>query len=64
MEVECPRCRKRAPDDAGNPFRPFCSQRCRLLDLGAWIDEDYRVPGAPEAESEETPPSDRDDPSA
>ena len=44
MEVHCPRCRKRVPDEA-NPFRPFCSERCRLKDLGRWIEEDYAIPG-------------------
>ncbi len=29
-----------------NPFRPFCSERCRKIDLGAWANEDFRVPGA------------------
>jgi len=31
----------------GNPHRPFCSLECRLIDLGAWADEAYRVPGKP-----------------
>ena len=29
-----------------NPWRPFCSERCKLVDLGAWADESYRVPVA------------------
>jgi endogenous inhibitor of DNA gyrase (YacG/DUF329 family) len=28
-----------------NPFRPFCSERCKLIDLGAWVNEEYSVPG-------------------
>jgi endogenous inhibitor of DNA gyrase (YacG/DUF329 family) len=28
----------------GNEFRPFCSERCKLLDFGAWADEDYNLP--------------------
>jgi endogenous inhibitor of DNA gyrase (YacG/DUF329 family) len=28
-----------------SPFRPFCSERCRLIDLGAWAGEDHRIPG-------------------
>ena len=62
MEVECPHCRKRVPY-AGNPFRPFCSERCRLIDLGAWIAEEYAIPGEepsnpdPDADSEEGPAS-------
>jgi endogenous inhibitor of DNA gyrase (YacG/DUF329 family) len=34
-----------------NPFRPFCSERCRLMDLGAWATESYRIP-AKRAEDE------------
>jgi len=44
MEVKCPRCGKKALFDSTNPFRPFCSERCQTLDLGAWADEQYRVP--------------------
>ena len=41
--VTCPTCRARAAWQA-NPHRPFCSLRCRLIDLGQWLDERYRVP--------------------
>ena len=41
--AKCPRCGKETAF-AGNPFRPFCSERCKLLDLGHWISGDYRVP--------------------
>ena len=44
--VACPHCGKLAPFAPENRFRPFCSERCRLIDLGAWADERYRVPGA------------------
>jgi endogenous inhibitor of DNA gyrase (YacG/DUF329 family) len=30
---------------SGNPYRPFCSERCKLIDLGAWADESHRIPG-------------------
>jgi endogenous inhibitor of DNA gyrase (YacG/DUF329 family) len=43
-EVRCPACRRLTPWD-GNPYRPFCSQRCKLHDLGNWASERYRVPG-------------------
>ncbi len=43
--VRCPQCRKPALW-SDNPHRPFCSERCKLLDLGAWADEDYRVAGS------------------
>ncbi len=60
-QMRCPRCGLRRAW-AGNPHRPFCSLRCRLIDLGDWLDERYRVAG-PElsAESESTesgPPRD------
>ena len=42
--VPCPTCRQPAKWD-GNPYRPFCSQRCKVKDLGAWAAETYRVPG-------------------
>jgi hypothetical protein len=44
--VACPVCR-RPVDWNANEFRPFCSERCRLIDLGHWVDETYRVPGEP-----------------
>jgi len=43
QEVTCPTCRQRAAW-LGNPHRPFCSLTCRLIDLGVWLDEGYRVP--------------------
>ena len=42
--VNCPQCGKPARWDPANPFRPFCSERCRLIDLGAWASENYRIP--------------------
>jgi endogenous inhibitor of DNA gyrase (YacG/DUF329 family) len=42
--VKCPTCRKETAWE-NNPHRPFCSERCRLIDLGAWISERYRIPG-------------------
>jgi len=44
----CPVCGRPALWE-GNPSRPFCSERCRLIDLGAWVDEAYRIPGRPAA---------------
>jgi len=40
---KCPQCQQ-STVWSGNPDRPFCSERCRLIDLGAWIDENYRIP--------------------
>jgi len=41
--VNCPNCGK-AVEFEGNEYRPFCSERCQLLDLGAWADGDYALP--------------------
>ena len=40
--VKCPNCGK-GTEYRGNEFRPFCSERCKLLDFGAWADEKYSV---------------------
>lgn len=42
--MKCPSCGKPVQWQ-DNPFRPFCSERCKLVDLGRWVDEEYRVPG-------------------
>ena len=52
--MRCPLCKKSMTWD-NNPFRPFCSERCKLIDLDNWLAERYRVP-AP-AEVQEMSPS-------
>jgi endogenous inhibitor of DNA gyrase (YacG/DUF329 family) len=42
--VACPKCGATVVWSPENRYRPFCSERCRLIDLGAWASEDYRVP--------------------
>ena len=42
-KVKCPRCGIVTEWSPANPYRPFCSKRCKNIDLGAWADEDYRV---------------------
>lgn len=42
--VSCPTCARPAEFSPANKFRPFCSERCRLIDLGQWATESYRVP--------------------
>ena len=53
MKIKCPTCDKLAAWH-DNPWRPFCSERCRNADLGKWFDEDYCVAGehVPEPESQ------------
>lgn len=43
----CPTCRRELEWDPSNPYRPFCSERCRLIDLGAWLKEEHAIPGEP-----------------
>jgi len=45
MKVNCPTCNKQLVWSSDNPFRPFCSERCKLIDLGEWAAEDKRIPG-------------------
>ena len=42
--VACPQCGASAPFSAENKWRPFCSERCRTIDLGYWASEAYRIP--------------------
>jgi endogenous inhibitor of DNA gyrase (YacG/DUF329 family) len=42
-KIRCPHCH-RPTTWQGNDNRPFCSDRCRMIDLGAWIEESYRIP--------------------
>jgi len=51
--VSCPRCSAQVPWTSENPYRPFCSERCRLIDLGDWAMEKYRVPVEEEKDTPE-----------
>jgi len=52
VRVKCPTCERELDWDSA-PSRPFCSERCRLIDLGAWLSEQRAIPGdkAPEQDS-------------
>jgi len=41
--ISCPICKNNTNLDNSNLFRPFCSERCRLIDLGKWVDEKYSI---------------------
>ena len=45
--VLCPSCRKTVHWTTENPHRPFCSERCKLIDFGGWADETHRIAGEP-----------------
>jgi len=53
--VNCPQCGRQC-EWGDNPWRPFCSERCKLIDLGAWLKEKHAIPG----ESVEIPDADPD----
>lgn len=43
-KIPCPQCSKSIEWSTENPYRPFCSERCKMLDLGAWANEEYQIP--------------------
>jgi endogenous inhibitor of DNA gyrase (YacG/DUF329 family) len=51
--VRCPTCRRSVEWSEASPYRPFCSERCRLVDLGAWFSEQRAIP-------DDTPPEEWD----
>ncbi|MFT6230792.1 MAG: endogenous inhibitor of DNA gyrase (YacG/DUF329 family) [Myxococcota bacterium] len=54
MTRKCPQCKKSASLAVDNDHRPFCSERCQLIDLGAWLDGDYAISGE-KADSDNVP---------
>jgi endogenous inhibitor of DNA gyrase (YacG/DUF329 family) len=49
-QVPCPRCGQAAPFSPENKWRPFCSERCKMADLGRWLTGSYSVPDEPPPE--------------
>jgi endogenous inhibitor of DNA gyrase (YacG/DUF329 family) len=61
--MRCPVCKSRFDGQLSNS-KPFCSERCRLIDLGRWVSEEYSVPVDPDPEADELPerfPGEEDD---
>ena len=59
--MKCPICGRRSapqelPDGQRSPY-PFCSERCRLVDLGRWLDGRYQIPADPDDRDESDPPA-------
>jgi uncharacterized protein len=52
--VRCPTCDRAVEWNESSPWRPFCSERCKLIDLGAWAAEQHAIPGSA-AETEDKP---------
>ncbi|MDX2166450.1 MAG: DNA gyrase inhibitor YacG [Deltaproteobacteria bacterium] len=53
-QPQCPTCRVPVAWQ-GNPYRPFCSQRCRIIDLGDWAAERHRIPGESIPDDDDAP---------
>jgi endogenous inhibitor of DNA gyrase (YacG/DUF329 family) len=59
----CPTCKREIAWNSDFPWRPFCSERCKMVDLGAWLANDRAIPGEPadeisgEASREGDPPA-------
>jgi endogenous inhibitor of DNA gyrase (YacG/DUF329 family) len=53
--VACPTCRKQVPWTPESRWRPFCSERCKLIDFGAWANESYRIPAVERDDDEASP---------
>ena len=47
-KINCPQCGEETEYSPENPYRPFCSKRCRLIDLGEWASESYQIPAEPD----------------
>jgi endogenous inhibitor of DNA gyrase (YacG/DUF329 family) len=50
--VSCPQCGRLTPWNTSNAYRPFCSERCKMVDLGQWATEAYRI-AATETDSDQ-----------
>lgn len=57
MKIICPICKK-ATTWEENPYKPFCSERCKLIDLGKWVSEEYKIAGE-KTEEEQKAKSDK-----
>ncbi len=50
--VNCPTCQTEVEWSTSSPFKPFCSERCKLIDLGDWASEKHAIPVKPEFDAE------------
>lgn len=55
--MRCPVCKREFEKDESNAL-PFCSERCRTIDLGRWLGESYQLPVTPDPEADESPETD------
>jgi endogenous inhibitor of DNA gyrase (YacG/DUF329 family) len=60
--VKCPTCRRDVEWSDASPYRPFCSDRCRLIDLGAWLTEQHKIPDETAAAQDSMQPESGEEP--
>jgi uncharacterized protein len=53
LTVQCPTCKRKVRWEADSFFKPFCSERCRSVDMGAWASEGYKIGNATDADPNE-----------
>jgi endogenous inhibitor of DNA gyrase (YacG/DUF329 family) len=58
MRLRCPTCKREIDWSDAYPYRPFCSERCQLIDLGAWLGEKHAIAGDAPEFSDEAPAAD------
>jgi endogenous inhibitor of DNA gyrase (YacG/DUF329 family) len=56
QRLRCPTCQRPIQWSEQFPFRPFCSDRCRLIDLGTWLSEKHAIAGDPAENPDQAPP--------
>lgn len=54
MQVKCPNCSKQVPWNQSSQYRPFCSKRCQLIDLGQWSNEEHTISETPQNSIDES----------
>lgn len=57
-QAKCPTCGRTIEWSSANPYRPFCSERCKLIDLGAWLSEQRAIPGDAKPHDDDAEPQD------
>jgi len=60
--VKCPTCKRPVEWSPESLYRPFCSDRCRLVDLGAWFSEKHKIPDEAAPEGSEVPRDSSEEP--
>lgn len=62
IQVACPHCGRPVEWSDASPYRPFCSKRCKLIDLGDWLTESHRIPGTADEPGGDLAPPDESQP--